>query len=603
MSGTRQRKLPARSFAAASFLLLSAVFPPAFAGDLPDQAYTKLGEGHTALLRNQFGEADRLLSTAIAVSGLTPDARAAALGQRALARMREGALRTAIHDFNAAVQLTPEDATLYNNRGTVLLSLGLYGEAAKDFDQAIALAPDYGAAYNNRGNALVLLSDYTEAIADFGTAIALMPGSAVPFNGRGRAHLALGRPAGALRDFSRATELNKRYGQAFANRAEALIALHRYEEAANDYGAAIALGTTHADIYRRRAALYAALKMPTLALADLDEARKLDPSMVNDPLPLAGMPSSEEAVPVASPALALVPNVPCDGQHRPSAENAAGFSKVAETSPHPSVTKLLYAAESPQVDARPATAASSFRTATCGPKDASLAEPLAQIASAEEADRDALSPADWSIISTQAGAHIAVHPDHPDIRLRLEVYGTGEPRLLHWQELDDPLRGIGLLHYDAGRDRDGARLEYVAIIDLNHGKLLSIEPASWGERRASWTWGETELAVVDPDGVPSRISLDGRPVPVIKLNDRPSVAKRAKLPSHPHGQIAKRARAPSSTAQYRAPRWTPDYAGAVEQRRPRRWAQSYESAAEQRLPRRFRQRGFDPTAFAYRSYR
>src|SRR5262245_47272306 len=116
MSGTRQLQLLAQSVAAASFILLSAAAPPpASAGDLPDQAYTKLGEGRTALLRQQFREADRLLSTAIAASGLTPDARAAAFGQRALARMREGALRTAMHDFNAAVQLTPEDATLYNN--------------------------------------------------------------------------------------------------------------------------------------------------------------------------------------------------------------------------------------------------------------------------------------------------------------------------------------------------------------------------------------------------------------------------------------------------------------------------------------------------------
>ena len=206
--------------------------------------------------------------------------RVFALSDRGVARWRLHNLRAAVDDFNAAVKLAPEEATLYNNRGNVLLELHLYAEAAKDFGQAIALTPQYGAAYNNLGNARFLLGDPTGALADFTKAIRLMPSSAVPFNGRGKAQLALRRPAGAFRDFSRAIMLSGRYGQAYANRAEAMVALRRYKDAVSDYSlssfnsAPIPLKS----ILAGRSA-FTQLHKPDLALADFTHAVERDPSL------------------------------------------------------------------------------------------------------------------------------------------------------------------------------------------------------------------------------------------------------------------------------------------------------------------------------------
>ena len=89
---------------------------------------------------------------------------------------------------------------------------------------------------------------------------------------------------------------------------------------------------------------------------------------------------------------------------------------------------------------------------------------------------------EWSVVRTQDGDYVATNSQHPKLRLVLEMYGGGEPELLNWQVLKGTLRGIGLLHYDAGASPEGERLEYIAVLDLWSGKLLAIEPGRWGER-------------------------------------------------------------------------------------------------------------------------
>ena len=69
--------------------------------------------------------------------------------------------------FQQSIQLSPENATVYNNRGNALMDLGHPDEAVKDFDRAIALSPNYGAAYNNRGNAHATLGQYDLGLPGF----------------------------------------------------------------------------------------------------------------------------------------------------------------------------------------------------------------------------------------------------------------------------------------------------------------------------------------------------------------------------------------------------------------------------------------------------
>jgi tetratricopeptide (TPR) repeat protein len=494
-------------------LLIIASFVCTDASALGEQreASLKATHGRAALLRGQYQEAERLLTEALASGALPVPTQIAALGNRGIARWRLSNPHEAIDDFNAALRLSPEESMIYNNRGNVLLELRHYAEAVKDFTQAIALAPGYGQAYNNRGNVRFLLGDSAGAIADYTKAVALMPANAAPFNGRGRAQLALKRPAAAIRDFSRAIVLSNRYGQALANRAEALVALRRYNDAVNDYTAAIDFGIDTPQVYLGRAAAYNALNKPGKAFADLARARERDLPVATatdqtGSLPKNGTASAEAPVlSEASESGSTENDSPCEATRGASWE----LRQVANARHATPVNPLLLKAnnEISLANAEPVEPSDGVGI-PCDEDEDQAGEPASQDASDETADRPVETDLeDWSVVRTQDGDYVATNSQHPKVRLVLEMYGGGEPELLNWQILKGTLRGIGLLHYDAGASPQGERLEYIAVLDLWSGKLLAIEPGRWGERQADWTWTAFAVVVIDPLGVPSRVQV------------------------------------------------------------------------------------------------
>ena len=74
----------------------------------------------------------------------------------------------AIKDYDKAIQLEPDHAEAYNNRGGVAKAeLGQDSAAISDYNKAIQLRkPDHAEAYFNRGNAKLDLEQYTAAIKD-----------------------------------------------------------------------------------------------------------------------------------------------------------------------------------------------------------------------------------------------------------------------------------------------------------------------------------------------------------------------------------------------------------------------------------------------------
>jgi len=69
--------------------------------------------------------------------------------------------------LNRAIELNPNDAINYNNRGVALYKLGRYQQAIKDFNRAIHLDPNDLYAYNNRGNAYYELEKKNRACNDW----------------------------------------------------------------------------------------------------------------------------------------------------------------------------------------------------------------------------------------------------------------------------------------------------------------------------------------------------------------------------------------------------------------------------------------------------
>jgi len=79
----------------------------------------------------------------------------------------------AVEAYSRVIELSPEDALGFYNRGTCYIRLGGYWQAIKDLDRAIALNPKFAEAYSNRGGAYYKLGEHRQAFADLKIAAGL----------------------------------------------------------------------------------------------------------------------------------------------------------------------------------------------------------------------------------------------------------------------------------------------------------------------------------------------------------------------------------------------------------------------------------------------
>jgi tetratricopeptide (TPR) repeat protein len=80
--------------------------------------------------------------------------------------LKQGDLREAIEQFDAALEADPTIARVYNDRGEAWYQMGEYERALSDFDKAVTLAPENSVHYINRANALMGLRRYADGKRD-----------------------------------------------------------------------------------------------------------------------------------------------------------------------------------------------------------------------------------------------------------------------------------------------------------------------------------------------------------------------------------------------------------------------------------------------------
>jgi len=516
-----------------------------------DRTLLRAREGAAALMRGQYDKAIAAYDEALQAPDIADFVKASIYSDRGVAKWRMQQTKQAIEDFNQSIQLAPENSAVYNNRGNALMDLGHPDEALKDFDRAIALSPNYGAAYNNRGSARVALGQYDLAFQDFRKAVELMPRSAVPFNGRGMAHAALKRYHAAIRDLTRAISINPKYLAAYQHRAEAYLKLDMYKEAVADATQAMTLESEaqNADLYLLRGRAYAGDKKLNNALEDLNKAIELKPELVEAYIErgivFIQARRFEDAIGDLTRAIELQPENARAYAMRASAKLQLGGNpgtdaevsydanddalndvnqalKIAPDDPvalriRGNIYEALYRTDEGIADYRKALALDPFQTES---REALVR--LEQEVPAEEGRTLGEPVAGWEIKEPQPGRYVASNAKYPALRPELEMFGTGEPKILEWKLLKDALSGIGLLKYYAGDFGDGedSSLEYVAIIDTRANKIISIEPHSWGSTPAQWNWQAVSVVVTDPDGNSSEIQLrKTRPRPQAPRDD------------------------------------------------------------------------------------
>lgn len=529
------------SFRAKICLTLAATLAVAVAGaaHAEDQVLLRAREGAAAMIRGQYDKAVSLYDQALATPDVSKFVQASIYSDRGVAKWRMKQTKEAIDDFNKAIELSPEIATAYNNRGNVLMDLGHPNEALKDFDRAITLSPNYGVAYNNQGNAYAALHQYNDAFHAFRKATALLPQSSVAFNGRGRTHAELGRYHAAVRDLTRAISLDPKYAAAYRNRAEANFDIANYSDAASDATQALALDLDQKQpkLKLLRAEAYAADNKFKEAIDDFDDVLKADPNLIEAYVERGALFAKngryDDAIGDYNRAIEMDP------------KNAKAYALRAEArlnskDPDGALVDvnqaLLLSLNDPlalRIRGNIYEAQGRVEDATYDYKKALTKDPF------QAKSREALvrlnqdvpvavgkplgAPVDgWVVTEPSSGRYLATNPDYGSIRVELEMFGSGKPKVLQWKLMRGALSGIGLLKYYAGSLGKDGDLIYTAIVDTRANKVVSIEPEKWGDKPAQWNWQAVSVVVTDPDGNANEITLRKvrqRSAPVARRDD------------------------------------------------------------------------------------
>jgi len=149
----------------------------------------------------------------------------------------------AIVEFNKAIQMTPDDKTLYNYRGYAYVLARDPDRAIADYSKAIELDPSFADAYNNRGLVYDMdKSNHAKAIDDFSMALKAGGVSAEVYFNRGSAYAKMEKHAEAIEDYDRAIELEPGVGEIYYGRAVSYFEKGEYDKARKDAAKAQELG-------------------------------------------------------------------------------------------------------------------------------------------------------------------------------------------------------------------------------------------------------------------------------------------------------------------------------------------------------------------------
>ena len=124
-----------------------------------------------------------------------------------------------------------------------------FGKAIVDYNKAIELAPEFALAYGNRGTADYHTGDYDKAIADCSKAIELNPHAAGPY------------AAGPYNDL----------GLAFNKKGN-------YDKAITSFKQALIIEPNNPELYYYLGTIYEKLSQKAVALSNYENASRLDPS-------------------------------------------------------------------------------------------------------------------------------------------------------------------------------------------------------------------------------------------------------------------------------------------------------------------------------------
>lgn len=208
---------------------------------------------------------------------LSPRPSGAMYNDLGYAQQMIGKNREALISFEQAIQVQPDFADAYTNRGAILRRLGADQEAILCYREALRLTPNNPATYYNLGNALRDLGKTTQAISSFSAALQLLATKATPLkaaihNNLGTIYVGQGRYTQAMEQFDQAIKIAPENCETYHNYGNALRDLGRHDECLAMYKKALALKP----LYPEARLAYTMAHIPLL----FDHDSEMDPSRV-----------------------------------------------------------------------------------------------------------------------------------------------------------------------------------------------------------------------------------------------------------------------------------------------------------------------------------
>ena len=215
-------------------------------------AFLALQRGNFMMMLDQIGEALKDYSRSIE---LYPN-YAQAYSNRGAVYLAKGKYPMTVEDCNKAIALKSHYAHAYNNRGAAYGAMGNIKQSIKDCTTAIQFKPKYASAFTNRGNAYQLQGNFKNAIKDYDKAIQLEPNDPGKYSNRGTVYARNGESEKAIKDFTKAIDLNPNYAEAYNNRGEAHRESGEFDAALTDLNKSIQLKANNASAHFNRGLVY-----------------------------------------------------------------------------------------------------------------------------------------------------------------------------------------------------------------------------------------------------------------------------------------------------------------------------------------------------------
>lgn len=244
---------------------------------------TSLRQANSLMQRGQYDEAIAAYNKALQIN---PNSAEAYI-QRGVAYHRKGDLSAARRDNDRAIELlqsairgnggqspspiNDKMAIAYNNRSHVDFDLDNYQQAESDARQAITLKPQLLRAFTNLGNALHQQGRANEALQEYTRVIQQQPVDrnllAGTYTNRGNVYQTLNQMDVALKDYNQALKIDPTYADAYFNRAVMLERQGNLTQAARDFEQAAALygKQGNAELQRQASEQANRLRQPSVA--------------------------------------------------------------------------------------------------------------------------------------------------------------------------------------------------------------------------------------------------------------------------------------------------------------------------------------------------